>query len=64
MRYRLVRLLSVIALAGFATVQVAVPAFAASAPVSDVRVLGSTVYVASGAYFTHTDPNVLLAKLG
>ena len=39
MRYRLVRLLSVIALAGFATVQVAVPAFAASAPVSDVRVL-------------------------
>jgi sugar lactone lactonase YvrE len=39
LRYRHIRLLSVIALAGFATVQVAVPAFAASAPLSDVRVI-------------------------
>jgi hypothetical protein len=28
-----------------------------------VAVRGSTVYVASGAYFTHVDPNLLLAKL-
>jgi hypothetical protein len=29
-----------------------------------IAVCGSTVYVASGAYFTHGDPNLLLAKLG
>ena len=31
---------------------------------TSIAVRGSTVYVASGAYFTHTDPNLLLAKLG
>jgi sugar lactone lactonase YvrE len=31
---------------------------------TSVAVRGSTVYVASGAYFTHADPNLLLAKLG
>jgi hypothetical protein len=31
---------------------------------TSVAVRGSTVYVASGAYFTHVDPNLLLAKLG
>jgi hypothetical protein len=31
---------------------------------TSVAVHGSTVYVTSGAYFTHTDPNLLLAKLG
>jgi sugar lactone lactonase YvrE len=31
---------------------------------TSIAVRGSTVYVASGAYFTRTDPNLLLAKLG
>jgi hypothetical protein len=31
---------------------------------TSVAVRGSTVYVASGAYFTRADPNLLLAKLG
>jgi sugar lactone lactonase YvrE len=31
---------------------------------TSVAVRGSTAYVASGAYFTHVDPNLLLAKLG
>lgn len=31
---------------------------------TSIAVRGSTVYVASGAYFTHVDPNLLLAKLG
>ncbi|MDX6355904.1 MAG: hypothetical protein QOF98_2807 [Streptomyces sp.] len=31
---------------------------------TSVAVKGSTLYVASGAYFTRTDPNLLLAKLG
>jgi hypothetical protein len=31
---------------------------------TSIAVRGSTVYVASGAYFTHLDPNLLLAKLG
>ena len=31
---------------------------------TSIAVRGSTVYVASGAYFTHADPNLLLAKLG
>jgi sugar lactone lactonase YvrE len=31
---------------------------------TSIAVRGSTVYVASGAYFTHRDPNLLLAKLG
>jgi len=31
---------------------------------TSVAVKGSTVYVASGAYFTQTDPNLLLAHLG
>jgi len=31
---------------------------------TSIAVRGSTVYVASGAYFTHTDPNLLLATLG
>ncbi|MDX6355905.1 MAG: hypothetical protein QOF98_2808 [Streptomyces sp.] len=31
---------------------------------TSIAVRGSTVYVASGAYLTHTDPNLLLAKLG
>ncbi|HEY4854499.1 MAG TPA: hypothetical protein VII22_27240, partial [Streptosporangiaceae bacterium] len=31
---------------------------------TSIAVRGSTVYVASGAYFTRTDPNMLLAKLG
>jgi sugar lactone lactonase YvrE len=31
---------------------------------TDVAVRGSTVYVTNGAYFTHVDPNLLLAKLG
>jgi sugar lactone lactonase YvrE len=31
---------------------------------TSVAVRGATVYVASGAYFTHADPNLLLAKLG
>jgi sugar lactone lactonase YvrE len=30
---------------------------------TSVAVRGSTVYVTSGAYFTHVDPNLLLAKL-
>jgi sugar lactone lactonase YvrE len=30
---------------------------------TSIAVRGSTVYVASGAYFTHVDPNLLLAKL-
>lgn len=30
---------------------------------TSVAVKGSTVYVASGAYLTHTDPNLLLARL-
>jgi hypothetical protein len=30
---------------------------------TSIAVHGSTVYVASGAYFTHVDPNLLLAKL-
>ena len=30
---------------------------------TSAAVRGSTVYVASGAYLTHTDPNLLLAKL-
>ncbi|MDX6356909.1 MAG: hypothetical protein QOF98_3812 [Streptomyces sp.] len=30
---------------------------------TSTAVCGSTVYVASGAYFTHTDPNLLLATL-
>jgi sugar lactone lactonase YvrE len=30
---------------------------------TSVAVRGSTVYVASGAYFTHANPNLLLAKL-
>jgi hypothetical protein len=30
---------------------------------TSIAVRGSTVYVASGAYFTHADPNLLLAKL-
>jgi sugar lactone lactonase YvrE len=34
-----------------------------SGPTS-IAVRGSTVYVASGAYFTHIDPNLLLARLG
>jgi len=32
-------------------------------PIS-VAIRGKTAYVVSGAYFTHTDPNLLLAKLG
>jgi hypothetical protein len=31
---------------------------------TSIAVRGSTVYVASAAYFTHVDPNLLLAKLG
>jgi sugar lactone lactonase YvrE len=31
---------------------------------TSTAVSGSAVYVASGAYFTHTDPNLVLAKLG
>jgi len=31
---------------------------------TSIAVRGSTVYVANGAYFTHVDPNLLLAKLG
>jgi hypothetical protein len=31
---------------------------------TSIAVRGPTVYVASGAYFTHVDPNLLLAKLG
>jgi sugar lactone lactonase YvrE len=31
---------------------------------TSIAVRGSTVYVASAAYFTHADPNLLLAKLG
>jgi sugar lactone lactonase YvrE len=31
---------------------------------TSIAVRGSTVYVASGAYFTHTDPNLLIAKFG
>jgi sugar lactone lactonase YvrE len=31
---------------------------------TSIAVRGSTVYVASGAYFTQIDPNLLLAKLG
>jgi sugar lactone lactonase YvrE len=30
---------------------------------TSIAVRGSTVYVASGAYFTHADPNLLLARL-
>jgi sugar lactone lactonase YvrE len=30
---------------------------------TSIAVRGSTVYVPSGAYFTHVDPNLLLAKL-
>jgi sugar lactone lactonase YvrE len=30
---------------------------------TSIAVHGSTVYVASGAYFTHNDPNLLLAQL-
>jgi len=30
---------------------------------TSVAVRGKTVYVASGAYLTHTDPNLLIAKL-
>jgi hypothetical protein len=30
---------------------------------TSVAVRGSTAYVTSGAYFTHADPNLLLAKL-
>jgi sugar lactone lactonase YvrE len=30
---------------------------------TSIAVRGSSVYVASGAYFTHADPNLLLAKL-
>jgi sugar lactone lactonase YvrE len=31
---------------------------------TDIAVRGSTAYVTNGAYFTHADPNLLLAKLG
>jgi hypothetical protein len=31
---------------------------------TSVAVRGTTVYVASGAYLTHTDPNLMLARLG
>jgi sugar lactone lactonase YvrE len=31
---------------------------------TSIAVRGSTVYVVSAAYFTHVDPNLLLAKLG
>jgi hypothetical protein len=31
---------------------------------TSIAVRGSAVYVASAAYFTHVDPNLLLAKLG
>jgi hypothetical protein len=31
---------------------------------TSVAVRGGTVYVTSGAYFTHTDPNLLLARDG
>jgi hypothetical protein len=31
---------------------------------TSIAIRGSAVYVASGAYFTHADPNLLLAKLG
>jgi hypothetical protein len=31
---------------------------------TSIAVRGSTVYVASAAYITHADPNLLLAKVG
>jgi hypothetical protein len=55
-RYGRNALLTGVVLAGFAGAIAAVPASASAAR-------GSTVYVASGAYFTHADPNLLLAKL-